>query len=76
MNRALLGKWNWRFALEVNSSWRKIISLKYGTKEGNLFTQGPRDSHGVGLWKDIDKEVWQLKNNCSFVVGDSSRIKF
>ena len=33
-NKALLGKWNWRFAMEENSEWRNIISLKYGMQDG------------------------------------------
>ena len=36
LNRALLGKWNWRFAMEENLSWRFLISLKYGVGEGGL----------------------------------------
>ncbi|RVW79607.1 hypothetical protein CK203_049974 [Vitis vinifera] len=30
VNKALLGKWSWRYALEHNSLWRKIIQGKYG----------------------------------------------
>ena len=56
-NKALLGKWNWRFAMEENAVWRNIISLKYGMEEGGWFSNAPRGSYGVGLWKDIDKEV-------------------
>ena len=35
-NKALLGKWNWRFSMEENSIWRNIISLKYGMEDGGL----------------------------------------
>ena len=28
LNRALLGKWNWRFAIEDNTLWKDIIRLK------------------------------------------------
>ena len=76
LNRALLGKWVWRFALEVNSTWREFINLKYGTGDGNWFTQVPRGSYGVALWKEINKETEQLKHNCSFKIGDESIIKF
>ena len=34
LNRALLGKWNWRFAIEDNTLWKDIIRLKYGAEEG------------------------------------------
>ena len=35
MNRALLGKWAWKFAIEDNSAWKRIISLKYVIEEGD-----------------------------------------
>ena len=54
-NKALLGKWTWRFAMEENSVWRNIIVLKYGMEDGGWFSNTPRGSYGVGLWKDIDK---------------------
>ena len=60
LNRALLGKWVWRFAMEENSTWKNVISLNYHTNEGDWFTGVPRGSFGVGLWKDISKESWQL----------------
>ena len=48
-NKALLGKWNWRFALEGNFVWRNIISLKYGVEDGGWFFNIPRDNYEVGL---------------------------
>lgn len=30
MNGALLGKWLWRFGLEHDSLWRKVLTAKYG----------------------------------------------
>ena len=48
-NKALLGKWNWRFAMEENSVWRNIISLKYGMDDGGWFSNTPRGNYGVGL---------------------------
>ena len=38
LNRALLGKWAWRFAVEENSTWKSCISAKYGYEEGDWFT--------------------------------------
>ena len=34
--RALLVNWNWRFVVEENSAWRKIIGLKYGMEDGGV----------------------------------------
>ena len=35
MNKALLGKWNWRFAIESEALWKQVISHKYGVEEGD-----------------------------------------
>lgn len=34
-NKALLCKWNQRFAIEENSLWKMMIRLKYGVEEGD-----------------------------------------
>ena len=46
-NKALLGKWSWRFVMEDNSMWRNVINLKYGTEEGGWFPIIPRSNYGV-----------------------------
>ncbi|RVW15914.1 hypothetical protein CK203_073052 [Vitis vinifera] len=30
LNKALLGKWIWRFAFEKDVLWKKVIGVKYG----------------------------------------------
>ena len=39
MNKSLLGKWNWRFAIEREVLWKKVISHKYGVEEGGWCTR-------------------------------------
>ena len=73
-NRALLGKWNLRFAEEENSVWRSVISLKYGAEDGGWFSNIPKGSHVVGLWKEISKEIGQLKLSSSFELGDGRKV--
>ena len=34
VNRALLGKWVWKFTEEENSFWKDVIKLKYHKEEG------------------------------------------
>ena len=29
-NKALLGKWLWRFGIEENRLWRRVVTLKFG----------------------------------------------
>ncbi|RVW65755.1 LINE-1 retrotransposable element ORF2 protein [Vitis vinifera] len=73
LNRALLCKWSWRYAVERDSYWKLIISTKYGVDRGGWSTCGAREGHGVGLWKEISKEGLLLLNNVSFSVGDGRR---
>ena len=49
-NKALLGKWNWRFSTEENPLWKKMISLKYGMEEGDWFSKNGR-GYEVGYGK-------------------------
>uniref|UniRef100_A0A2N9GZQ1 Reverse transcriptase domain-containing protein n=1 Tax=Fagus sylvatica TaxID=28930 RepID=A0A2N9GZQ1_FAGSY len=52
-NRALLGKWLWRFGVEDNRLWKRVLAARHGTVCGNWSTGWSRDSHGCGLWKGI-----------------------
>ena len=74
VNRALLGKWVWRFTEEEYSIWKEVIKLKYQVKEGGWFTKISRGSGGVDLWKDISKENKQLKLDSSFVLRNNRRV--
>ena len=44
-------------------------SLKCGTKGRGWFSNSPKGSYGVGLWKEINKEATQLKNHCFLKSG-------
>ena len=76
LNKALLGKWIWRFANERNSLWRKTIRKKFGESQGGWCSGEVKNSFGTGLWKEIRKG-WDMVNlNAKFVVGDGSGIRF
>ena len=76
LNRALLGKWIWIFAIESKAPLRAFISLKYGIEASAWFPKGVRGSYGVSIWKEILKEAPQLKVNSSFKVGKGDRMRF
>ena len=76
LNRALLGKWIWRFAIESEAPWRAFINLKYEIEASAWFLKGVRGSYGVSMWKEIFKEAPQLKVNSSFKVGKGDRVRF
>jgi hypothetical protein len=53
INRALLGKWLWRFGKEDSHLWCKVIVAKYGLEWGGWILKIPKGSHGCSLWKGI-----------------------
>ena len=53
LNKALVGKWIWKFVLDRDSTWKTLISSKYGVCA----------PFGVGLWKEILKESSWVKEN-------------
>ncbi|KAJ9707979.1 hypothetical protein PVL29_000172 [Vitis rotundifolia] len=57
LNKALLGKWIWRFAYEKDNLWKKVIGVKYGLEGCGWRTKEACGSFGVGVWKEIMKEA-------------------
>ena len=62
--------------MEDNSMWRSVINLKYGLEVGGWFPHIPKGFHGVGLWKEINKEGLILRHHCSVKIGDGSKARF
>ena len=50
LNKALLGKWIWRFAFEKDNLWKKVIGVKYGKRAlgGGLMKLAGRLEWGFG----------------------------
>ena len=53
LNKALLGKWIWRFANERNSLWREAIRREFGEMRGD----GVRGSVGIVLGQACGKKL-------------------
>jgi hypothetical protein len=54
-NRALLGKWLWRFRIERDAPLRVAMDSKFGSLWGGWCSFEPLGAFGVGLWKNIRK---------------------
>ena len=75
-NQMLLVKWLWRYAMEREAYWRKVVEAKYGSMEGDWCTKQVEMPFGVGVWKHI-RRWWQLFSKfISFEVGDGTQIRF
>ncbi|KAF5460976.1 hypothetical protein F2P56_020808 [Juglans regia] len=49
-NKALLGKWLWRYHRERGALWREIVDVKYGSMQGGWFAVGRGTQ--VSFWHD------------------------
>jgi hypothetical protein len=75
-NKALLGKWLWRFGIEESKLWRRVIATKYGVNSGGWSTKSYRGSHGCGLWRSINSGWVDFVAYVDFEVGIGDRIRF
>ena len=62
LNKTLICKWSWCFAVEMEALWRQVMCGKYGEEAGGWRSCDVRGSFGVGLWKAI-RRVWDVMGN-------------
>jgi hypothetical protein len=75
-NRALLGKWLWRFAMERDALWRKVADIKYESMRGGWCSKEVGVSFGVGVWKCIRRGWDAFAAHVRYEVGDGSKVLF
>uniref|UniRef100_A0A2N9H9H6 Reverse transcriptase zinc-binding domain-containing protein n=1 Tax=Fagus sylvatica TaxID=28930 RepID=A0A2N9H9H6_FAGSY len=75
-NRALLGKWLWKFGREDTHLWRRVIAAKYGLDCGGWMTKKPTGTHGCSLWKGIFSSWDFFNQQVELVAGLGIRIRF
>ena len=76
INRALLGKWMWRFGREEDHLWRRVIAAKYGVDWGSWISKKANGPHGCSLWKGILSGWDFFKQHVELVAGLGNRIRF
>uniref|UniRef100_A0A7N2LG27 COP9 signalosome complex subunit 8 n=1 Tax=Quercus lobata TaxID=97700 RepID=A0A7N2LG27_QUELO len=74
-NKALLGKWLWRFGVEETRLWRRVVALKFGEEWGGWSSKLGRGVHGCGLWRSIRKGWEVFSKHIRFEVGVGDRVK-
>ncbi|MFQ6646651.1 hypothetical protein Gotur_019581 [Gossypium turneri] len=82
-NRALMAKWRWRFAMEKNALWRKVIKSKYGSSKHNWRLKITKTKEMSVVWCGIvensKSEVvskWIGQNCFRWVLGNGKRCYF
>ncbi|XP_038998009.1 uncharacterized protein LOC120123085 [Hibiscus syriacus] len=67
MNRALLGKWSWRFANERNVVWRRLICSKYNLDPYSLLFNSKLPAQSSCIWSSVDKWAMDCPLKVSFL---------
>ena len=72
LNKALLGKWIWRFACDKENLWKQVLVAKYGQEGLGWRTKKINGAFGVRVWKEILKANDWCWKNMVFTVGEES----
>ena len=75
-NTALLDKWLWRYGLEIDALWKRVIEAKYGNIWGGWCTKNVTNPYSVSLWKFIRSGWVNFSKLLWYDVGDGTRVKF
>ena len=68
-NKALLGKWLWRFGIEENRLWRRVVALKFGEDWGGGGC-GPLSWEGVlmvAVYGEVSGKVGKFSTKMSSI---------
>ena len=76
LNKALLGKWIWRYACDKVNLWKQVIKVKYRQEGLGWRPKKANGVAGVGVWKEIWKESKWCWDNMIFQVGKGNTIRF
>lgn len=76
LNKALLGKSDWRYTLERELLQKWVTGGKYGEAKGEWYTHEVMDGYGVGLWKTIRRGWGDIESRTFFEMGNGKRVKF
>jgi hypothetical protein len=73
-NRALLGKWLWRYVHEREAWWKNVLDAKYGFEWDEWRSV---DTFGPGGALEVYYQGWQLfSSHNKFDPGDGFKIRF
>jgi len=75
-NKALMGKWLWRYALERDALWRKVVDFKYGSMRGGWCSKEIGGSFGFGVWKGIRRGLDAFATHVRYEIGNGLKVLF
>jgi len=75
-NKVWLGKKLWRFAMERDVLWRKVVDIKYGSMRGGWCSKEVGGPFEVGVWKCIKRGWDAFVARVRYEAEDGSRVLF
>lgn len=75
-NLSLLGKWLWRFPMEPDSIWHKVIKSKYGTNRNRWDALAGANASSFCPWKTISQVSSLFIPLVKLKVGNGDKILF
>uniref|UniRef100_A0A7N2M263 Importin N-terminal domain-containing protein n=1 Tax=Quercus lobata TaxID=97700 RepID=A0A7N2M263_QUELO len=75
-SKEVVGKWLWRYGMETDVLWRRVIEAKYGNIWGGWCTKKVTSPYGVSLWRYIRSGWLNFSKFLVYDVGDGTRVKF
>ncbi|KAE8668570.1 Dynamin-2B [Hibiscus syriacus] len=83
INRALLGKWVWKFANEKESQWKKLLCSKYNVSCNSMAINQVSSSQDSWIWRGIVNNFMKddyvgacLRSHAKYQVGNGKSILF
>ncbi|KAE8664767.1 hypothetical protein F3Y22_tig00112738pilonHSYRG00325 [Hibiscus syriacus] len=83
MNRALLGKWSWRFANDKDAVWRRLICSKYNIDPFSLLFNSKIPAQASWIWSSVVNAYFKedsfgsnFRSMCRVQVGNGQFIRF
>lgn len=76
INRALVNKWIWRFGVENNASWRRLVAAKNGEAMHGWTSGYPEGTMGCGVWRNIVKGINGFLPCVWFKINNGARVHF
>lgn len=74
-SKSLLGKWLWRYALEKDALWRRVVDTKYGSMWGDGALTVCKGHMGCAFGR-VSTRGGHFSLICSFKVGEDSSVRF
>jgi hypothetical protein len=71
-----LGKWFWRYAVEIEAYSQQVVDKQYDSMVGGWCSNVVIEPYGMSLWKHIRRGWDAFSNFVSIEVGDGAQTRF